>query len=173
MKTMLVAVALGLLGTAYGNTEVKKVRTGLTTEKLEVKSETLNSLIRGELAAVETYDSALENLKGTEEKRKLQTIRDTHQDTADKLKEFVVKNEKKEVKDSGVWGDFAKVYEDGAAILGNKSAVQALSQGEEHGLRTMQTALKDQKLPEEIRKMIKTQLIPNQERNIKTLKGFI
>lgn len=173
MKTLLLAAALGLIGNVYANTEVKKVKTGMTSEKLEVKSHTLNKLIRGELSAVETYNSALKKIEKPEERFKLETIRNSHQDAADKLKVYVAENEKKDVKDSGAWGDVAITYEKGASLFGNKTAVKALSQGEEHGLKEMKTALKDKKLPQEIKQMIETQLIPNQQRNLKTLKEFI
>lgn len=173
MKALLFITVLAFIGNIHADTEVKKVRTGMTTEKLEVKSHTLNKLIRGELAAVESYDTALKKIENSDEKMKLQTIRNTHQDAADKLKVFVAQKEKKEVKDSGIWGDVTKTYEGGASLLGNKTAVKALSQGEEHGLKEFRTALKDEKLPREIRQMIETQLIPNQERNLKTLKSLI
>lgn len=173
MKTLLLVATFTLLGNAYAVEEVNRLKTGVTNEKLQVKSDTLNSLIKGELAAVETYDTAIKKIEKTKEKVKLETIRNNHQTAADKLSSYVAPAEKKEVKDAGMWGTIADTYTGGATLFGDKATVKALTQGEEHGMNEYKEALADNKLPKEIRQMIETQFIPTQKQNLQTLKKFI
>ena len=50
---------------------------------------TLNSLVRGELSAVETYEQALHKLEGTKGGPELRRIREEHRHAADVLQEQV------------------------------------------------------------------------------------
>src|SRR4051812_24772168 len=115
MKTLLFAATLALMSNAFAATEVHKVKTGVTNEAIQVESKTLNSLIRGELAAVKTYETAIKKIESDKEKTKLVTIKENHQNAADKLKSYVPTENKDDVKSSGVWGTIANAYEGGAS----------------------------------------------------------
>jgi uncharacterized protein (TIGR02284 family) len=108
----------------------------------------LNSLLRGEMSAIETYRQAVEKLGdsgfGVEELRGLQ--RD-HRDAADALWHHIEQHGGKPSEGSGPWGTFAKTVEGAATLLGNTAALKALKEGEEHGLKDYQDALEDKNLP--------------------------
>jgi hypothetical protein len=96
----------------------------------------LNSFLRGEMSAVETYQMALDKLD------KVSTARDellvnlkSHQDRMMALQDAITAIGGTPVKGSGPWGTFAKAVEGGAKILGEKATVAALEEGEDHGLK--------------------------------------
>lgn len=133
----------------------------------------LDDLIRGEMAAVRTYDKALEKVKDEKEASKLKKIREDHVTAVSKLKTFATKDVKEDTATSGAWGAFASAYTGGASLFGNDAAVKALRQGEEHGIKEYKEALDDETIKPELKQMIRTQFLPKQEEHIKTLKTTI
>src|SRR5215204_125633 len=86
--------------------------------------EQLNSFLRGEISAVETYQLALEKIDH------ISTLRDellvnlkSHQDRVMMLQEAIRTLGGEPAEGSGPWGTFAKVVERGAKVLGEKAAV--------------------------------------------------
>jgi uncharacterized protein (TIGR02284 family) len=132
---------------------------------------TLNSLLRGEMAALQTYGQVFEKLKddnapGVAELRKL---RQDHRDAAEALQRFVKLQGDEPSHDSGPWGAFAKTVTGTAKVFGNTAALKALKEGEEHGVKEYQEALDDQSLPAEARALIRDTLLPRQRQHITTL----
>jgi hypothetical protein len=104
----------------------------------------LNSFLRGEMSAVETYKMALEKLDG------ISTMRDellvnlqSHQDRVMALQDAILAVGGTPADGSGPWGAFAKVVEGGAKVLGDKAAIAALESGEDHGLADYKRGLDD------------------------------
>jgi hypothetical protein len=62
---------------------------------------------------------------------------------------------------SGPWGAFAKAIETGAKAFGEKAAISALEEGEDHGLKDYKGDLKD--LDFEARSLIQDKLLPQQQ----------
>jgi hypothetical protein len=126
---------------------------GTTTEQA-----TLNSLLRGEMSAIETYRMALEKLEGSHEAgvAELQAFRRDHRDAADALWHLMEGKGEKPSDGSGAWGAFAKAVEGTARLLGNAAALKALKEGEEHGLKEYEDALNDATLTPDVRAMIQT-----------------
>ena len=56
--------------------------------------------------------------------------------------------------------------------MGNDTALTALRQGEEHGIREYKEALEDESISKELKQAIKTDMLPKQEKHIETLKTF-
>ena len=108
----------------------------------------LNSLLRGEMSAIETYRQA--NLKLDQEGSstpELHNIQQDHRDAADRLWHHIEQHGGQPSEGSGAWGTFAKAVEGTAKLFGNKAALKALKEGEEHGLKDYQDALEDGGLP--------------------------
>ncbi len=101
----------------------------------------LNSLLRGEISAAETYTQALKKVEGTPAAATLETLRKDHVDAANVLKRHVKAQGEKNETSSGIWGAFAKSVEGTAKLLGNKSALKALKEGEEHGVKSYERVL--------------------------------
>ncbi len=123
----------------------------------------LNSFLRGELSAVETYGIALNKLKLDSPARSparrlpplaLGTGRGaalTHRRSPEALPAV----------SSGPWGTVTSAIETGAMVLGEKSAIAALEQGEDHGLRDYREDLP--KLDDQARDLVAMRLLPEQE----------
>ncbi|HKI01238.1 MAG TPA: DUF2383 domain-containing protein [Thermoanaerobaculia bacterium] len=129
----------------------------------------LNSLLRGEMSAIETYRQALEKLGdsgfGVEE---LRGLRVDHRDAADALWHHIEQHGGKPSEDSGAWGAFAKAVEGTAKLLGNTAALKALKEGEEHGLKDYQAALEDKSLPVDCQALVRG-LLEKQRGHIATI----
>jgi Domain of unknown function (DUF2383) len=102
--------------------------------------ETLNSLMRGELAAVQTYRHAVERL-GSEAPMDLTACMQSHDQRATLLAEHITLAGGTPVSGSGLWGAFARVVEGGAALIGPRTLYAALEEGENQGLTDYRAAL--------------------------------
>lgn len=125
----------------------------------------LNSFLRGELSAVETYKMALGKLD------EISTARDellvnlkSHQDRVMMLQDAIIACGGKPADGSGPWGVFAKAVEGGAKILGEKATIAALEQGEDHGLADYKRELDDlDELDMASRSLVTGTLLPQQQ----------
>jgi hypothetical protein len=96
----------------------------------------LNSFLRGEMSAVETYQMALDKLEGASTARdELLVNLKSHQDRVMALRDAIVAIGGTPATGSGPWGTFAKIVEGTAKALGDKATVAALEEGEDHGLK--------------------------------------
>jgi hypothetical protein len=118
---------------------------------------TLNSLLRGEMSAIETYRMAIEKLEGSTDPgvTELEAIRADHRDAADRLWHHMERKGERPSESSGAWGAFAKAVEGTARLFGNAAALKALKEGEEHGLKDYEDALHDEHLSMEAQNAIR------------------
>lgn len=93
----------------------------------------LNSLLRGEISAVETYDQAIRHLQDAQIDD-LIANRDCHRKRVDLLAGNIRSHGGIPDATSGVWGGFARLVERGASLIGEKTIVAALEEGEDRGL---------------------------------------
>lgn len=131
--------------------------------------DTLNCLLRGELSAIETYSQAIHKLSGSGPHPLLATMRSEHQQSVGILRRLIKERGGDPVTDSGVWGVFAKAVEGAAVAMGTGPAVAALKQGEEHGMKEYEDALKDENLDPAVREAIRNELLPALERHLLNL----
>lgn len=124
--------------------------------------EQLNSFLRGEISAVETYQMALDKVDDISTARdELLVNLKSHQDRVMMLQEAIVAAGGEPATGSGPWGAFAKVIEGGAKVLGKKAAIAALEEGEDHGVKDYKADLED--LDPQTRMMVETKLRPAQQ----------
>src|SRR4051812_3723153 len=119
----------------------------------------LNSLLRGELAATETYQQALAKVGDEQGAEQLRQIHHEHRSAANTLRQEVHKHGGQPDQDSGSWGAFAKALEGTAKLFGNAAALKALKEGEERGLKDYESALKDASLPSDVTSLIQNTLL--------------
>lgn len=129
----------------------------------------LEDLIRGEMSAVKAYHQVLEKVKDKDEVEKLTDILKNHQDAVAALKKHATADVLEDTKTTGVWGTFVKGYTGGAKIFGNKTALKALRQGEEHGLKEYKEALNDKNISADIKQLIREDLMPKLEKDISAI----
>lgn len=122
----------------------------------------LNSFLRGELSAVETYRQALNKLDNSAYRMTLEQCARSHEQRVRLLAEEVRRRGAEPAHDSGAWGTFAKLVEAGAAVLGEKAAIAALEEGEDHGRDDYKRDLDDLDVP--AREFIQSYVLPEQLR---------
>ena len=101
----------------------------------------LNSLLRGEMSAIETYQQAMDKFDGEPEVEPLRALLREHRDAAAALWKHIESHGGKPSEGSGPWGAFAQAIEGSAKLFGNTAALKAMKEGEEHGLKDYQDAL--------------------------------
>lgn len=122
----------------------------------------LNSFLRGEIAAVETYQMALDKIDETSTTRdELLVNLKSHQDRVMALQDAITAIGGTPAKGSGPWGTFAKAVEGSAKLMGDKATVAALEEGEDHGLKLYRDDL--DKLDATSRQLVQMDLMPAQE----------
>ena len=124
--------------------------------------ETLNSFLRGEISAVETYRQAIDHVSDDRIRSQLEDCLHDHEHRVEALRERVEKLGGTPTEGSGPWGTFARLVQGGASMLGEKVAIQALEEGEDHGLSDYQRDV--DKTHGEARRFVRMELLPAQKR---------
>jgi hypothetical protein len=73
---------------------------------------------------------------------------------------------------SGAWGSFAKLVEGSAALFGERSAIAALEEGEDHGLKLYRDRADLEKLDTATRDVVERTLLPEQERTHRAMSAI-
>lgn len=133
----------------------------------------LNSLLRGEISAAETYRIAIEKVEPgrATELASLREISREHGEHAQKLREEIRRLGGEADDASGAWGAWAKTVQGVSSLFGDASALKALKEGEEHGLKDYQDAVDELDAPG--RQRIVETMIPAQQRHIDILDAMI
>src|SRR5262245_18144250 len=106
----------------------------------------LNRLLRGELAAVETYEQAMSKCEKEACAGELRHLLEQHREAAGILSEQLEQRNEEPSKSSGPWGSFAHLVTGTAKLLGTETTIRTLKQGEEHGITEYESALSDEEL---------------------------
>jgi len=122
--------------------------------------EILNELLRGELAAVETYAQAIEKFGRSPGHDFLQLLAGDHEESVDQLSEFITDVGGEPAETSGLWGGFVKALAGSANLLGESPALKVLQEGEEHGIKEYQEALDDPDISDDSKDLIREELLP-------------
>ena len=131
-------------------------------EAREQSVDVLNSFLRGEISAVETYRQALEKVERPQVRSQLQDCMSSHAQRVTLLSEQIRTLGGTPSTSSGVWGAFAKAVEGGAKTFGEKAAIAALEEGEDHGRNDYRRDL--DKLDVATRQVVQTRVVPEQQR---------
>jgi len=139
----------------------------------QTSTDTLNSLLRGELAATETYQQALAKVDDEPGAAELRRIHLAHREAANTLRQHVRSHGGEPEHGSGAWGVFAKAVEGTAKVFGNTAALRALRQGEQSGLSSYEDALNDESLAPDCKNLIRNTLLPQAREHIAVLDRLI
>jgi len=143
---------------------------------LSTKEQTdyLNSLLRGELAAMETYRQALTMVdNGTPGASDICRLHQEHCEAAASLRAQVEHQGGMANESSGAWGAWAKTVAGAAKLFGYTAALRALKEGEKVGVKSYQDALEDESLPADVRDFILATLLPRTRAHIRVLERLI
>ena len=135
--------------------------------------EQLNSLLRGEISAVQTYEQAIRAIGADfgPEAAELRRIAQEHGEHAQDLRARVRTLGGDPDDSARVWGTLVQAVEGTARLFGDATALKALREGEEHGLRDYRDALSE--LDVESRRLVQDALLPAQLRHIQALEEMI
>ena len=136
-------------------------------------AEALNSLLRGEISAIETYEQAMPKFEASAHKASLKAICDEHTNTAQTLRENVQRCKGEPSTGSGPWGTFTAVITGAAKLIGPQSVLAALKQGEEHGISQYEKSLEADGLTAECKNLIRTDLLPRCKKHVSQLETMI
>lgn len=133
----------------------------------------LDSLLRGEIAAAETYRIVLDRLDDGETSAALRRIQDDHGEAIRFLYERISERGVEPSRHSGPWGTFARMVEGAAAMIGDRTALAALREGEFRGLQSYEDALQSGLLPAEVQQHVRETLVPRQHAHVDDLQRMI
>lgn len=140
---------------------------------MEPQEDTLNSLLRGELSAVESYEQVFETLRSTSGADELLRITDEHRRAADDLTRQVRSLGGEPATTSGVWGSVTQAAGGAARMLGADAMLRLLRQGEEMGIRQYEKAIHEAELSPESLALLESSLLPRSRDHIPALEGLI
>ncbi len=131
-----------------------------------------NSLLRGELSAVETYSLAIVKHPNSAVTEEFRRIRTEHSRSAARLSANIRDMGAEPDKDSGAWGIFATAVQATANLFGPESALESLQRGESMGLKDYQEALLDDGVMDSCKIMIREELVPRVQEHLALLETF-
>jgi uncharacterized protein (TIGR02284 family) len=140
------------------------------TDIQEKNVDQLNSFLRGEISAVETYRQALEALEDSTHRSTLMECKRSHEQRVAILTEEIRKLGGEPAESSGAWGSFAKLVQGGASALGEKTAIAALEEGEDHGNEDYERDVSE--LNADVRAVIEQKVIPLQLQSHATMSAL-
>src|SRR4051812_31599341 len=136
----------------------------------------LNSFLRGEISAAETYRMAIDKVADADKSQVanlglLREIQEEHARAAQALRDRIRELGGEPSDSSGAWGAWAKLTQGTANLFGDAAALKSLKEGEEHGLKDYQEGLDDIDVTSE--ELVRNQFIPAQQRHINLLDQLI
>ncbi len=133
----------------------------------------LNSFLRGEISASETYRMAVDRLANSSQTTSqsnvglLREIQEEHSRAAQTLRDRIQELGGDPSDSSGAWGAWATTVQGTLNIFGDTSALKGLKEGEEHGLKDYQAGIDS--IDPTSSELVQNQLIPAQQRHITVL----
>lgn len=128
--------------------------------KTEQPLKNLEALCRGEMAAVETYNAALASASLRHLHGQLIRCQHSHQNRVHLLGWRIHLLGGTPPESSGAWGVFARAVEGVASVIGERAAVAALEEGEDHGLKEYHSRFND--LDSDTQNFIAARVLPDQ-----------
>src|SRR6185437_813431 len=148
---------------------------GMPLNETDLAINQLNSFLRGEISAAETYRMAIERA-GTHPDHAaniglLRGAQADHGRAAQALRDRIRELGGEASDSSGPWGVWAKLTQGTANLFGDSASLKALKEGEEHGLKDYRRGVDD--LDATSAELVLNQLIPAQERHVNLLDQLI
>jgi bacterioferritin (cytochrome b1) len=137
----------------------------------------LNSFLRGEIAAAETYRMAIAKLSEDQRSTEaasvglLQSIQEEHARAAATLRDRIEELGGEPADASGAWGAWASAVQGTMNLFGDASALKSLKEGEEHGAKDYKSGLKV--LDAASQQLVQNQLLPAQQKHVDMLTTLI
>lgn len=135
--------------------------------------ERLHKLLRGERAAVESYERALDDVQNDPARELLHAVLEDHRRAVAVLERHIALSGESADRSSGPWGAFARAVETAASWIDDPHTLKALKEGEVHGVSEYRTALSHDDPPPALRRIIEGELLPCQQGHVASLDRLI
>lgn len=133
--------------------------------------DSMNTLLMGELSAVESYDKALERVQRPKVAELLTQAKESHAERVERLRAAITKSGGEPIENPGAWGSFAKMVTSTAAAMGDSAIVAALEEGEDLGSNEYEWKILN--IHGDNRKLIRDELWPKQQATHKLLSTMV
>jgi hypothetical protein len=151
------------------NTSTSTSTSTSTTTVSKASLKQMNSFLRGEISAVETYEKTLE--QHPDLAADLREPLNSHRTRVDDLRKHIAQYGGVPDNDSGAWGAFAKAVQTLASKISRKQAVSQLQDGEEHGTNDYERDYDD--LDPVCREFVLNYLLPEQRKTQAYIEGVL
>src|SRR4051812_13031923 len=135
----------------------------------------LNSFLRGEISAAETYKMAIDRAGNSPDNAAnvglLRGIQEEHGRASQALRDRIRELGGEASDSSGAWGAWAQFVEGTANLFGDAASLKALKEGEEHGLKDYVAGVDE--IDATSAELVTNQLIPAQQKHIDLLDTLI
>ena len=129
----------------------------------------LHRLLRGELAAVDSYEQALRDVHDHPSRDLLWSFLEDHRRAVSVLSRHTAEAGEIPAQSAGVWGAFARAVERAASWINDPTTLKALKEGEVHGVDEYRNALSENHLSDALRKIVEEELFPLQSEHVEEL----
>ena len=131
------------------------------------EAEAVGTLLSGEIAAVDAYNYAMQNVNEIDLIPTLETGRNSHAMRVQVLQSRLDQLHAKHPSSGGIWGGFTRTIQHVAGFLGDKVMMSVLAAGEDFGFEQYHSHLNS--LDTETREMVERELLPMQARTLETM----
>lgn len=121
----------------------------------------LNLLLRVELAAVESYRQALDQLDSTLYYSTLLQCLRSHEERAERLRDEILARGGEPIQEVGAWHTLSRFSEFQTVVFGDIATISALIDGENEGQNDYRLALSE--LDPGARELVESAIIPDQQ----------
>ncbi len=126
----------------------------------ELTLDTCQTLLRGEMSAVESYGQVITKFDPSGVDATLDRMRSAHENNTFELHQFILESGSKPTASSGVWGGFINALEATAVLLGESPALKILQTGESLAISQYENALAHEEVSTSAKTLIRQTLLP-------------
>ncbi len=160
--------------TTYTTPKVKpQVLTQTNWTPSEEAGKAMNRLVRGEISAVEAYESIIDKIDSKPELERLNEMLKNHRSNVTYFKKMALKQNELPEYDSGIWGTVVSLFVGSAKLFGNTAALKSLKEGEEHGLKEYQKLLENDEVPMHVKSYVRDKIMPTLHMNINSISAMM
>lgn len=134
-----------------------------TPQQSESDVKHLNSFLKNELTAVETYSQVIEKSKNPDLTNSLTNLQMSHRKRVDLLRQKIQALGGQPAEGTGIWGGVSKLMQRTSNLFGEKAAISTLEEGEDRGRDEYKRDVS--KLSPELQRFIQDEIMPEQQRS--------
>ncbi len=144
-----------------------------TNDFSHIKNSDIDEILRGEISAIEAYEQVMKKVDSDPEVYRLKEFKSDHEKAVDYWKQQARFLGKIPENTSSVWGTVVETFVGTSKLIGEKSALNALKKGEEHGLSNYEKMLKSDKLTSFQKNEVRNTFIPRQKKHIESINSIM